>query len=439
MSVKKLKTKKRANITLYIPCYNAEKHIRFCLEAVFKQSCPIDEVLAVDDGSTDKTLEMLNQFPVKIIRNQENRGLTLVRNTAIKEAKGQFLASLDADCIPDKDWLKNLMNNFSSKVAGVGGRLLESYASSAMDLWRATHMRQDWGKQNSQSVSFLFGSNNVFKVNILRQIGGYNQKYKNNYEDVDISQRIRKKGYKLVYETRAIARHTKKDNLSSGLDTFWNWNFGYHLDKGYYKDYRAMLKKIGENIGLANRLLRDDFEKDNLQLLYPDFLLSLHLSLKDLFFMYSKDNIFFNMRGKSPYLIYLNLLDLVFFQEFSSRKKRPKTLIPYKDRVFQNFLVFLILTGKIIKDRFSDDNFLENLLSYLLKTFSCDSEVSENLLKRILVLLESEKKWDDLVRKHPNLEKNFFLIFSKNFERWLIDLDKHHPEIFSHIKLSQIK
>lgn len=432
------KREKEVEVTLYIPCYNAENHIKFCLEAVLKQTYPIGEILVIDDGSTDRTVDILTRFPIKIIKCVENKGLAAVRNIAIKNAKGKFLASLDADCIPKTNWLEELMKNFSSGVAGVGGRLLEPYISSTMDLWRSSHMKQDWGNNKSQSVSFLFGSNNVFRKKILREVGCYNERYRNNYEDVDISRRIIKKGYSLVYEPEAITNHIKKDDLSSVLDTFWNWNFAYHLEKGYYKNYRSMQKKIKENIGTANRLLREDLQRNNLQLIYPDFLLAIHLSLRDLLFMFNNENKSLTIKNKPFYLLYLNLLDLIFFYRIPLKKKL-KTLIPYNDRIFQNFLVILILTGGIIKDKFEDNVFLENLLRYLLRTFANGNNSSENLLKKLLVILESNKKWEGLLKRHPNLEKFFFSSFLKNFKEWLNNLNQHYPDIFSSIKLSQAK
>jgi glycosyltransferase involved in cell wall biosynthesis len=85
-------------ITVIIPVFNSEKFIKSALESVFKQNYPNLEVIAVDDGSTDSSLEILKQFDktIKII-SQENQGPAGARNTGIKQANGSLIAFLDAD------------------------------------------------------------------------------------------------------------------------------------------------------------------------------------------------------------------------------------------------------------------------------------------------------------------------------------------------------
>ena len=59
----------------------------------------------------------------------------------------------------------------------------------------------------------------------LKKIKGYNEKYMTNYEDIDISKRLRQKGYDLIYEPNAVASHLKKDNIKTILKTTRRWSF----------------------------------------------------------------------------------------------------------------------------------------------------------------------------------------------------------------------
>ena len=426
-------------VTLYIPCFNAEKYIKFCLEAVLKQSYPIEEILIIDDASTDKTTELVSQFPVKLIRHPVNKGLASVRNTAIKNAKANFLASLDADCVPERDWLQKLMRNFSSKVAGVGGRLLESYADSSMDMWRAVHMKQEWGGERSSFVSFLYGSNSVFKKENLRRLGGYKERYSNNYEDVDISQRIKKKGYALIYEPQALIYHIKEDNILSLFDTFWNWNFDFHKKRGYYKDYKNLCRKINENVGLANRFMEADYREKRLQLFYLDFLLSIHLSLKDFLFVYNKEAIWKDVKEPPPFMHYLNLVDITFFYHMNSKSKSLRTFMPHQQKFVQNFFAFLLLTGQILRSKVHDQGFLKEIFRYFISSFIKERDgFSEFLLPKMLLLVEQHKDWNDFLKKrHPNLEKQYLKVFSKNFNKWLDYISHQIPDVFNLIELSQ--
>ena len=88
-------------ISLIIPVYNVEAFLRKCLESVERQTFKDIEVIMVNDGSTDKSIEIMEEFKSKHenfkLINQENMGLSAARNTGLKEAKGEYVAFLDSD------------------------------------------------------------------------------------------------------------------------------------------------------------------------------------------------------------------------------------------------------------------------------------------------------------------------------------------------------
>jgi glycosyltransferase involved in cell wall biosynthesis len=93
-------------VSVIIPVYAAEKYIADTLRSVFEQTYNNFEVLIIDDGSPDRSIEICQQFAdsrIKIIR-QENRGLAGARNTGIRHAQGEYLALIDADdlWLPEK-------------------------------------------------------------------------------------------------------------------------------------------------------------------------------------------------------------------------------------------------------------------------------------------------------------------------------------------------
>lgn len=89
-------------VSVIIPAYNSGEYIGRALDSVFAQSCPADEIIVVDDGSTDDTGEVVGKFgdKVKYIR-QENAGASAARNTGITQASSEWIAFLDAD----DEWL----------------------------------------------------------------------------------------------------------------------------------------------------------------------------------------------------------------------------------------------------------------------------------------------------------------------------------------------
>lgn len=263
-------------VTLYIPCFNASKYLRQCLESVLNQSYPIDEILIIDDGSTDDTIEIARQFPVKVISHGQNKGLASSRNTAFREARNEFIAALDSDCAARQNWLEELMKNFKDmQVAGAGGRLVEKYTHTPADEWRSRRMAQHWGDIEIKNPYFLFGSNTVLKKSVVSISGFYNEKFRTNYEDVYLSKEIFKKGFQLIYCPTAIAEHLKKDTIRGVLKSFWRW---------YYYDSVSWAK-------LVPYFLCSDFKNRRGRMLILDILMIFYLIWLDFrnHFFYASD------------------------------------------------------------------------------------------------------------------------------------------------------
>lgn len=91
-------------ISAVIPNYNQGQFIESAIRSLLEQTHPVDEIIVVDDGSTDKSVEIIESLQNKnlsiyLIRHPKNKGLPATRNTGIKAAKGNIIALLDAD-----DW-----------------------------------------------------------------------------------------------------------------------------------------------------------------------------------------------------------------------------------------------------------------------------------------------------------------------------------------------
>jgi glycosyltransferase involved in cell wall biosynthesis len=100
-------------VSVVIPVYNGEKYITECLESVYQQTYPSFEVIIIDDGSTDQSLEIINKMPGdKKIISQQNKDVSHARNTGIKNASGQLIAFLDQDDLWDTKRLEKLIRVF---------------------------------------------------------------------------------------------------------------------------------------------------------------------------------------------------------------------------------------------------------------------------------------------------------------------------------------
>ncbi|MCC5944603.1 MAG: glycosyltransferase [Bernardetiaceae bacterium] len=102
-------------VTVMMPAYNAEKYIAEAIESILNQSFQDFELLVLDDGSTDKTQEIVTAYQkqnakIKFIQNPENKGLSYTRNRLLAEAKGKYLAILDSDDIALPSRLEKQVN-----------------------------------------------------------------------------------------------------------------------------------------------------------------------------------------------------------------------------------------------------------------------------------------------------------------------------------------
>ncbi len=99
-------------ISIIIPVYNSEKYLRKCLDGCLAQTCQEIEIIAIDDGSTDNSGEILDEYMrresrIKVI-HQTNQGVAAARNTGIQNAQGEYLIHLDSDDYCEKEMIEEL-------------------------------------------------------------------------------------------------------------------------------------------------------------------------------------------------------------------------------------------------------------------------------------------------------------------------------------------
>ena len=90
-----------AKVSVIVPVYNVEKYLKKCLDSLVNQTLKDIEIICVNDGSTDNSLQILQEYanthPNIVIVDQENQGVSLARNNGIKKAKGGYIGFVDPD------------------------------------------------------------------------------------------------------------------------------------------------------------------------------------------------------------------------------------------------------------------------------------------------------------------------------------------------------
>lgn len=101
-------------ISIIIPIFNSEKYLASCLDSVINQSLKEIQIIAVNDGSTDTSLQILNEYAIKDPRihviDKKNEGEGMARNTALRKVKGKYVLCVDSDDLINSDTCKILYN-----------------------------------------------------------------------------------------------------------------------------------------------------------------------------------------------------------------------------------------------------------------------------------------------------------------------------------------
>jgi len=210
--------------SIVIPNWNGEKLLKENLPAVL--STGADEIIIVDNGSTDGSVEMLkklitsqtsNVSNFKLVENQTNLGFTRAVNQGVKAAKNEIVVLLNNDVVPEKDFLKPLTKDFQDeKVFAVS--LNEPQWSWAKGKWEKGFVEHESGlKTKKPHVSFWAnGGSGAFRKSIWLKLGGLDEIFQPFYwEDIDLSYRAWKRGYQVLWEPQAVVHHQHEATISS--------------------------------------------------------------------------------------------------------------------------------------------------------------------------------------------------------------------------------
>lgn len=221
-------------VTGVIPCFNGEAFVGEAIRRLQNQTRPLDELIIVDDGSTDRSLSIIQSFSnVVLIQHVKNMGLPAGRNNAWKAAKGEIIVYVDVDAYAAPDFVENIVSAYEDEqTGGVGGAGYEVHQKPSPNRWRQLFLSQNHGDIPLVDVPFLFGIGASFRRSVLEEVGGFDPVFTTNGEDVDICLRIRKKGYRLRYTPAAKLYHHRFDSwksLRSMIFRWWYWGHIAHM------------------------------------------------------------------------------------------------------------------------------------------------------------------------------------------------------------------
>lgn len=212
-------------VSLVIPVKNAAGTLDACLASLAQLEPRPMEIVLVDNGSTDASLELLYAFsrrtssPPVTVLTETRPGATFARNAGIRASRGDIVAFTDSDCAVDRAWLSYLVKSFSDEgVGAVAGRTVAAPARNTCELFCGLYTLQSpttaaihdrWTPYEGGFAT----ANLAVRRAILEQIGGFDERLRIYGEDYDLCARIYQQGRTIAYTPEAIVQHHHRTTL----------------------------------------------------------------------------------------------------------------------------------------------------------------------------------------------------------------------------------
>ncbi|MGQ8875524.1 glycosyltransferase family A protein [Paenibacillus sp. TSA_86.1] len=251
-------------VSVIIPNYNYSKTLPKCLDSLMNQSYKSIEIIFVDDGSTDNSVEIASAYPCRIIQTKNN-GVSAARNTGVANALGEIVFFLDSDVALFHDAIENTVLEFQKdpslgSVCGIYAKealfndsLVEEYRTLQGYYWRIS---------SEGYVTAGFFSLGAVKKSVFNELGGFYENL-NNSEDIEFGHRLNL-NYKLLLTRKVMGNHDDEHELRQLARKMHERArqrvpFYFHRKK-FTKGFETPLRGIGMLfVGMSNVLLPFSF------------------------------------------------------------------------------------------------------------------------------------------------------------------------------------
>lgn len=271
--------------SIIIPVWNKLELTVQCLTALAAVTTESSyEVIVVDNHSTDGTAEYLSSLSgdVQIIRNQENLGFAKACNQGAKAARGKYLVFLNNDTIPLKGWLKALVSEVEGypEVGIVGSKLLYpdgTVQHAGVVLNRSEglpyHIYKGFSGDSPavnqrREYQVVTAACLLIRQSLFMELGGFDEGFRNGFEDVDLCLKASERGAHVVYQPRSVLYHLesqtpgrKQHDQTNAIRLQERWKFHWWLvdeDLHYHTDgYKHVITETEDRCVGNIRLLED--------------------------------------------------------------------------------------------------------------------------------------------------------------------------------------
>lgn len=257
-------------VSIIIPNFNGATTIARCLEAALASRYPRYEVIVVDDCSSDNSVEIINQFPCKLVRLESHAGASRARNAGAAHSKGDILFFTDADCMLKEDTLEHVSKALATAGSDVvigGTYTLIPFDNDFFSFFQSVFINYSETKRRT-NPDYVATHAMVVNAEVFRNKSGFTEDFLPILEDVEFSHRIRRSGCKLAVNPAIQVRHIFNFSLSRSFANAFNKSM-------YWTIYSINNKDLFTDSGTASVELKTNVLAYFLSvLLLPVFLIS---------------------------------------------------------------------------------------------------------------------------------------------------------------------
>jgi len=213
-------------VSVIVPVWNGRAMVEQLIGSLRDQTYPIAEIVIVDNGSEDGAPEAAEQIGARVIRMGSNTGFSRAVNRGIEACTTEWLAIVNSDVILTPNWLESLIT--AARQPGIwfaAGKILNASRRELIDgtydllcrggcAWRLGNGRPD-GREfsNARDIWFAPGTASLFRAELFRQLGSFDEQFESYLEDVDLGLRCACLNYPGRYVPAAVAYHAGSASL----------------------------------------------------------------------------------------------------------------------------------------------------------------------------------------------------------------------------------
>ncbi len=208
-------------VSIIIPNYNGERLLKKNLPRVIANVRQLaEEIIIIDDASIDNSVVVVKEFMKKnkllrLIKNKRNLGFASTVNKGVREAKGEIVVLLNTDVFPQKGFLLSVLPHFDNPQVFAVGLMDKSIEGKKTVLrgrglarWSRGFYVHQRGEIDQTDTAWVTGGSGAFRRSVFQKLGGFAKVYNPFYwEDIDLSYRAVKAGYKILFESKAVVVH----------------------------------------------------------------------------------------------------------------------------------------------------------------------------------------------------------------------------------------